>query len=362
MGRLKQPPSRVVEVLRILSVILGAAIGLQIARSLTHGSDAPVLGWLNGPTLGVVIGAGFGYSLGGVVARYAVSSINRGEHALEGVTPEELVAGSIGAVLVGLPIAALTWPIFLLAPPLIAACLFGFAVILASAFGFTVARSRREAVLGALGARAGVSARPRHAVNARLIDTSVAIDGRIVDVVATGFGLGRIVVCQPVLDELQNLADSSNPQRRNKGRRGLETLDVLRRTSGVSVTVIPDEAPDVAEVDAKLVRIALARSLALLTLDTGLAKAASVSGVTVQNLHALSLALRPPVLVGDSLGVQLVREGKEAGQAVAYLDDGTMVVVERARDRIGGDVQVEVTSVLVTSNGRMVFARRRDGE
>ncbi|MDZ7578896.1 MAG: hypothetical protein U0904_12085 [Candidatus Nanopelagicales bacterium] len=362
MGRLKRPPSRVVETLRFLVVVLCAAIGWQIARSISGGSDAPILGWLNGPTLGLVIGAGFGYSAGGIVARYAVSSLDRGDRALEGVTPEELVAGSIGGMAAGLLTALLTWPVFLLTPAVIAACVFAFVVILGSAFGFTVAKHRREAVLGALGARAGISATPRQLTRGRLIDTSVAIDGRILDVIATGFAEGRIVVCQPVLDELQNLADSSDQRRRQKGRKGLETLDVLRRTHGISVTVIPDEAPEIADVDAKLVRIAIARSLALLTLDTGLAKSASIAGAVVQNLHALSLALRPPVLVGDSLTVRLVREGKEAGQAVAYLDDGTMVVVERGRDRIGGDLHVEVTSVLVTSNGRMVFARRLDDE
>lgn len=202
-----------------------------------------------------------------------------------------------------------------------------------------------------------VSPRP---ASARLIDTSVAIDGRIIDVVKAGFSHGRVVVCQPVLDELQQLADAEDPRRRDKGRRGLATLEQLRRLPGVEVVVISDEAPQAHDVDGKLVQIALGRSLALLTLDYGLAKVASVSGVQVQNLHALSLALRPPISVGDVTTLRLIREGKEPGQAVGYLDDGTMIVVERARRLIGQEANVEVTSVLTTSNGRMAFARCKE--
>jgi uncharacterized protein YacL len=134
---------------------------------------------------------------------------------------------------------------------------------------------------------------------------------------------------------------------------------VLRRTAGIELQVIPDEVPEVTDIDAKLVQLALRNDYALLTTDTGLARVAQVSGVQVQNLHALSIALRPPVTVGDTMPVRLIREGKEAGQGVGYLDDGTMVVVEDSHAKIGGDVKVEVTSVLMTSNGRMAFARLR---
>ena len=165
------------------------------------------------------------------------------------------------------------------------------------------------------------------------------------------------MVPAPVLGELQGLADAGDPVRRAKGRRGLEVLDTLRRESGVDVEVLDDEVPAVPEVDAKLVRICLDRGAALLTLDTNLAKVASLAGVRVMNLHALALALRPPVSAGDEVAVLLIKAGKEPGQAVGYLDDGTMVVAERSRDDIGQESLVRVTSVLTTANGRMVFAK-----
>lgn len=137
-------------------------------------------------------------------------------------------------------------------------------------------------------------------------------------------------------------------------------LEEMRRLPGIDVVVIADEAPGVADVDAKLVQIALARSMSLLTMDSALAKVAAVSGVQVQNLHTLSLALRPPIAVGDVTPLSLIRAGKEAGQAVGYLDDGTMIVVDRAHQLIGQEVSVEITSVLTTSNGRMAFAKTRE--
>lgn len=359
MSRQIKPNGFVVESLRILVVIFGAALGLQIARAVSDNADAMILGFLTAPMIGVIVGAGLGYSLGGGLARYLVRALDRSDRALEGITPEELVSGSVGALVASALVALISWPVFLLVSPLIALSIFAFLVVLGGAFGFTVAQRRREAVLASIGSRTSMksSSRPRH--QTRLLDSSVAIDGRIVEVARAGFALGRVVMCQPVLDELQQLADTSEETRRNKGRRGLETLDVLRRTPGIEISVIPDEAPEVPDVDGKLVQLALKHNYALLTMDTGLAKVAAISGVEVQNLHALSIALRPPVTVGESLSLHLIRPGKEADQGVGYLDDGTMVVVEESEQHVGSDVEVEIMSVLMTSNGRMAFARRR---
>ncbi len=354
----QRPNSIVAEVLRVLVVIFGAAVGLQISESLTTDPGAPVLGLLTAPMIGVIVGAGLGYSLGGVFARRLVGALNRGEQALGGITPEELVSGSIGALFGAVLVALVVWPVFLITTPLIALSVFAFAVILAGAFGFTVAQRRRSAVMETIGSRAGVAIGTK-AAKGSLIDSSVAIDARVLDVAKAGFLSGPLVVCQPVLDELQQLADSSDSRRRDKGRRGLNTLDELRQLPGLSIMVIDDEAAEAVEVDSKLVAIARARSLALLTTDSALAKVAGISGVRVQNLHALSIALRPPIAVGDVTTVGLIREGKEAGQAVGYLDDGTMVVVDQGSHSIGSDLTVEVTSVLTTSNGRMAFAKRQ---
>ena len=356
MSRTPIRRSIVSEILRLLVVLFGVGAGSQIALAIDPNGTTPVLGILTAPIVGVIVGAGLGYSLGGVLSRYIVASLDRGETALDGVTPEELVAGSIGGVATGILASILVWPIFIVVSPLVAASIFVFVVLLAIMFGFRVGRNRRVAVLGAVGPSAGVTGSKRPST-ARLIDTSVAIDGRIVDIVEAGFAHGRLVVCEPVLSELQTLSDAGDARRRAKGRRGLATLEKLRQEPGLDVIVIPDEAPEVTEVDAKLIRIAIDRNLSLLTLDTGLAKVAEVSGVAVQNIHALSLALRPPVQSGDTLTLKLLREGTEAGQAVGYLDDGTMLVVEDAKHLIGQSTAVEATSVLTTANGRMVFAK-----
>jgi uncharacterized protein YacL len=165
-----------------------------------------------------------------------------------------------------------------------------------------------------------------------------------------------MIVSQSVLDELQGLADSSDPMRRARGRRGLEVLQSLQREPVVDVSVVDDEHVEIPEVDAKLMRLALDHGHSLLTLDTNLAKAASIAGARVLNLHALSLALRPPVVAGEDVSVQLIKAGREPGQGVGYLDDGTMVVVEDGKRLVGRDVSVRVTSVVVTANGRLVFA------
>jgi uncharacterized protein YacL len=212
-------------------------------------------------------------------------------------------------------------------------------------------------MLAIFGGRTGVAPRDVAAVALpRVIDSSVAIDGRILDVVRAGFLHGQMVVAQPVLSEMQGLADAADPQRRSRGRRGLEVLQALQREPFIDTEVADDTHPEIPEVDAKLVRLCLDNNYALLTLDTNLAKAAALAGVRVLNLHALSLALRPPVVTGEDVAVQLIKAGREPGQAVGYLDDGTMVVVEGARRLVGRDVTVRITSVVTTSNGRLVFA------
>lgn len=187
------------------------------------------------------------------------------------------------------------------------------------------------------------------------MDTSVAIDGRVLQVAGSGFLTGTLLVPQAVVGELQGLADSAEEGRRARGRRGLDVLVKLR--SQLPLEVIEDDPVGVAEVDAKLVQICLRRKVALLTLDQHLADAASLAGVTVLNLHALVKAMAAPVSSGDQVEVHLARAGKEPGQAVGHLPDGTMVVVQRADHLIGGTVIVQLTSLTTTNHGRLVFAR-----
>jgi uncharacterized protein YacL len=345
--------------LRLLVVVFFAGVGYEISHRLN--SDATILGPFNGVAIGVIVGSGVGYVLGGVLGRTTVTAVDRTEHALTEVSAEQLVAGAIGGVIGVFVGTGVAWPVFLIGTTFIAFPLFAFVVLVLGLIGFRLGQHKRDGVLGMFGAQAGLTPkRTPTAALPRVVDTSVAIDGRILDVVRAGFLHGTMLVPSPVIAELQGLADSSDDRRRARGRRGLEVLETMRREPAVDIEVLNDEVPEVAEVDAKLVRLCLDRGAALLTLDTNLARAAALAGVRVLNLHSLAIALRPPVSAGDDVPVLLLKPGKEAAQAVGYLDDGTMVVVERGKHLIGREVSVNVTSVLTTANGRMVFAHPVD--
>jgi uncharacterized protein YacL len=196
------------------------------------------------------------------------------------------------------------------------------------------------------------------AASAKIVDTSVIIDGRISDIVETGFIEGTLLVPRFVLRELQNIADSSDELRRARGRRGLDILRSLQDPgSKVTVEVIEDDPQEVHEVDGKLVRVANERSSKILTNDLNLNKVAQIEGVEVLNINDLANALKPAVLPDEPMRVRIVKQGKEAMQGVGYLDDGTMVVVDGGRDHLGQEVEVLVTSVLQTSAGRMIFSK-----
>jgi uncharacterized protein YacL len=350
-------PAGLIEALRLMTVVFFAGLGFQAGRMLASEGHGSVLGPFSGVGIGIIVGSGIGYVVGGILGRSAASTADRTEAALRDVSADTLIAGGFGGLAGAVVGSALGWPLFLIPQTLVAVSLFGIVVILLGYVGFRVAAGKRDDVLSVIGGRAGVPPRrPAASAVDKVLDTSVAIDARIVDVVRAGFLHGRLVVIQPVLGELQRLADSADPLRRARGRRGLEVLETLRREPSVDLDVVPDSKPEVAEVDAKLVRMCLDQELALLTLDSNLAKVAGLTGVRVLNLHTLSLALRPPVVVGEDVVVQLIKPGREAGQAVGYLDDGTMVVVERGKALVGKDVTVRVTSVVITANGRLVFA------
>jgi uncharacterized protein YacL len=196
----------------------------------------------------------------------------------------------------------------------------------------------------------------------KVLDTSVIIDGRIADVCETGFVDGTLVVPQFVLQELQHIADASDPLRRARGKRGFEVLERLRRMPKVKVEVTELDFPQAREVDGKLVELARELSAKILTNDGNLSRVAQLRGIDVLNINELASSLRPVALPGEPMRVLVVREGKEAGQGVGYLDDGTMVVVDGGRRYLTQTIEVTVTSVLQTTAGRMIFTRPRDEE
>ncbi len=205
---------------------------------------------------------------------------------------------------------------------------------------------------------------PEHmdAARPKILDTSVIIDGRLYDICKAGFLEGEIVIPAFVLVELRHIADSADALRRARGRRGLDVLHKLQDEIRLPVRIEEKDFDDVPEVDVKLLRLAREINGAVLTNDYNLNKVAGVTKVPVLNINELAGALRPVVLPGEEMTVRVVREGKEAGQGVGYLDDGTMVVVENGRRFVGGTAEAQVTTVLQTSAGRMIFTRARESE
>lgn len=190
-----------------------------------------------------------------------------------------------------------------------------------------------------------------------ILDTSVIIDGRIADIYKTGFLDIKLVLPRFVLKELQGIADSTDPIKRQRGRRGLEILNNLQKDSGLNVIINDEDFPDTKDVDGKIIRLAKILEAKILTVDFNLNRVASIQGVRVLNINELANAIKPVVFPGETLKIRLIREGKEHNQAVGYLDDGTMVVVEDARRLIGQEVKIMVSSVLQTQAGRMIFTR-----
>ena len=198
---------------------------------------------------------------------------------------------------------------------------------------------------------------PRRMEEHKILDTSVIIDGRIADICKTGFIEGTIVIPEFVLEELQHIADSSDLLKRNRGRRGLDILNKIQKELDVQVLIYEGDFEEISEVDSKLVKLAKVLQGKVVTNDFNLNKVCELQGVSVLNINDLANAVKPVVLPGEEILVQIIKDGKEHGQGVAYLDDGTMIVVEGGREYIGMMMEVLVTSVLQTSAGRMIFAK-----
>jgi uncharacterized protein YacL len=238
-----------------------------------------------------------------------------------------------------------------LGKPDVAAASLALMVIAGSLMGMEIGAS----TMVALRRRAVQPPEPARAVLG-VLDTSVIIDGRIADVCETGFLGGDLIIPQFVLKELQMIADSSESMKRTRGRRGLDILNKIQKQSYVNIIIDERDYPAIKEVDQKLIHLAKELVCPILTNDFNLNKVAEVQSIQALNINQLANALKPIVLPGETIRVQIMKEGKEPGQGVAYLDDGTMVVVDGGRRQIGRTVEVVVTSVLQTTAGRMIFA------
>ena len=229
-------------------------------------------------------------------------------------------------------------------------------MLLMSYVGLIVGASKGDLLnLAALGGIFGVEKQGKK--SQKILDTSVIIDGRIADIAETGFLDGIIVVPQFVLRELQLVADSADSLKRNRGRRGLDILARLQKMVNLNIQIVEDDFPSVREVDLKLIELARLFEAKIMTNDFNLNKVAQLQGVEVLNINELANSLKPIVLPGEVMRVFILKEGKEYNQGVAYLDDGTMVVVDNARKMMGKNVDVSVTSVLQTTAGKMIFGK-----
>lgn len=264
----------------------------------------------------------------------------------------ELLAGVIGLIL-GLLIAVLISLLAFRLPLTVAYPTAALVSVVLAYVGYRVGRAKRDELFGLFGLKTRSFGVRAGEVN--VLDTSALIDGRIREVVDAGFVGGTLMVHRGVLSELRTIADSGEPSRASRGRRGMDILRELQRHPAVEVVLVGVE--DVGDVDTALVRLARERGAALVTGDVNLVKVAEALDVPTRSIAALAEALRTPVVPGEELTVRLTKEGREAGQGVGFLEDGTMVVVERGADLVGADVHAVVTNVLQTTSGRMVFAR-----
>jgi uncharacterized protein YacL len=336
----------------LLGTLIGFALGLallQRAGQLIEPANRPAF-----LTAFVVATLLFGYLAIPYITIYPVrraveklAEAGAGEFAL-GVGA--IVVGLLMGVLIGVPVAQLGGVIGSVGPPLISLFLAGL-MLAATLY-------KRDVLLSAF---AGLipGARGRAASNRVVVDTSAVIDGRIVDIARTGFVLGILVVPRFVLDELQRIADSPDALRRNRGRRGLEMLSALQKDAISPVEISEATYPEVPEVDAKLMAYARDHGAAILTNDYNLNRVADLQGIRVLNINELANAVKSVVHPGEEMMVRIIQEGKESGQGVGYLDDGTMIVVEGGLRFLNGDVPITVTRVLQTVAGRMIFATPR---
>mgnify|MGYP001505747195 FL=1 len=323
-----------------------------------------------GTLLGVIIG----YLISSFILKQGLVIAKRLERILTHIPNQELIAGTIG-LLFGLIIANLIGVAFNQVPiigpyiPIILSAIFGYSGLK------IMARKGPEMYYNYVQQWGGEGTKKtsrfkmfsthksdKTTSTPKLLDTSVIIDGRIKELCNTGFIEGPLMVPLFVLNELQIISDSADATKRNRGRRGLDILKEMQDANKVAIEVVEDDYDDLTEVDSKLMRLALDKQWKLMTNDFNLNKVARVQGIEVLNLNELANVLKPALIAGEWIRVQIMKEGKEVHQGVAYLDDGTMIVVEDGKPYVGQTVEVMVTSILQTSAGRMIFARVDGGQ
>lgn len=302
------------------------------------------------------------YMLSGPIMRGVVQLANTLESVLQKTPTQDLLGGALGMI-IGLIIAALL-DIPLVYLPWVGKVLAVLVTMGLGYMGLVVGIKKKDELLTVFHLRkdkdrwSSAENRGRY----KILDTSVIIDGRIADICHSGFVEGVLLIPSFVLEELRHIADSADLLKRSRGRRGLDILNAMRKDSGTTVEILEIDFEDLSEVDTKLVRLAQLRNGSVVTNDYNLNKVAELQGVKVLNINELANAVKPIVLPGEEMAVQVIKDGKEMGQGIGYLDDGTMIVVDGGKRFIGQSIEVFVTSVFQTAAGRMIFAKPRNSE
>lgn len=330
--------------------VIGAVTGLTVTRFVLQTTGANLTSFIN---LGIMVAASIAFGavmlfIGGKAVSFAAESMEKIEKVLQSLTLYELMI-SVAGLIAGLIIANLL-SIALIRIQIIGIPLTILVNVLFGGCGIYLAMSKRHET---------VADDKKRRLSSKVLDTSVIIDGRILDICRTGFLEGELIVPDFILEELRHLADSHEDLVRAKGRRGLDVLNSLKQDSVVPVKIAKSKQEEAVEVDERLMRFAKEEKACIITNDYNLNKVASIAGLNILNINDLSNALKPLAISGEEMTVKIVREGKENGQGVGYLEDGTMVVVEGALKFKGNEVDIVVTSVLQTSAGRMIFARHK---
>ncbi|MFJ7921074.1 PIN/TRAM domain-containing protein [Lysinibacillus fusiformis] len=355
---------------QIAFLLIGGALGLVFLPplyELLHLSSNP---WLDNPYVSVALGALLLFTLSFAFSDYFVKLISWMEEVLFKVPVGDLLFGTLGLIIglivayfLGFAINSVQFPVVTEVLPIILSFVLGY-------LGFRLGFRKRDELIQLFTLRSNQTKKkategaeiPEVRGSYKLLDTSVIIDGRIADISETGFIEGVLVVPQFVLTELQHIADSSDTLKRTRGRRGLDILRKLQDERKTNVEITDEDFEDVQEVDLKLVRLAkkMGNDTQIVTNDFNLNKVCELHHVKVLNINDLANAVKPVVIPGEDMQVVVIKDGKEHNQGVAYLDDGTMIVVEGGRSYIGQAITVTVTSVLQTSAGRMIFAKPKD--
>lgn len=355
-------------IVHLFFIITGGTLGYLYMPSVITWLDFTSAGWVSSPYTGTVLGAIILFFVSYLIADYIVDFLKWVEEALIKVPVGDLFFGSVGLI-IGLVIAYLiNITLQDINIKVVSQILPLFITILLGYFGFQVGFRRREEFVNLLNVNKKERDKKRPVVEeeavssdnhsrAKILDTSVIIDGRIADICQTNFLEGTLVIPQFVLGELQHIADSSDVLKRNRGRRGLDVLNRIQKELPVEVEIYEGDFEEIQEVDSKLIKLAKVIDGIVVTNDFNLNKVCDLQGVRVLNINDLANAVKPVVLPGEELMVQVIKDGKEQNQGIAYLDDGTMIVVEEGRNYIGKSIEVLITSVLQTSAGRMIFAK-----